>query len=144
MPRSLPRFRLALAMLGGVVLAGTIGYWLLGFSLLDAIYQTVTTITTVGFREVEVFGTAEKWFTIAVILFGVGTVLYTFTTAVQFVVEGQLRDFVGRKRMSRRIEEMRDHVIVCGWGRVGRAVTGDLRRAGQVVVAVDRDRGAPC
>lgn len=126
-------------MLGGVVLIGTIGYWALGLSWLDAAYQTVTTITTVGFREVGEFGTAEKWFTIGLILLGVGTVLYTFTTAMQFVIEGQLTEFVGRKRMNRKIAELNGHVIVCGWGRVGRAVTEDLRRAGRDVVVVDLD-----
>ena len=126
-------------MLGAVVVTGTVGYVLLGFSLLDALYQTITTITTVGFREVEEFGTAEKWFTIVVIVLGVGTVLYTFTTVVQFVVEGQFRELVGRKRMNRRIAEMSGHVVVCGWGRVGRAVTADLRQAGRDVVAVDLD-----
>jgi voltage-gated potassium channel len=126
-------------MLGAVVVTGTVGYVLLGFSLLDALYQTITTITTVGFREVEEFGTAEKWFTIVVIVLGVGTVLYTFTTFVQFVVEGQFRELVGRKRMNRKIAEMSGHVVVCGWGRVGRAVTADLRQAGRDVVAVDLD-----
>jgi voltage-gated potassium channel len=126
-------------MLAAVVAGGTVGYVLLGFSLLDALYQTITTITTVGFREVEEFGTAEKWFTIVVIVLGVGTVLYTFTTVVQFVVEGQFRELVGRKRMNRRIAEMSGHVVVCGWGRVGRAVTADLRQAGRDVVVVDAD-----
>ena len=108
-------------------------------SLLDALYQTVTTVTTVGFREVGDFGPAEQIFTLVVIILGVGTVLYTFTAAVQFVVEGQLSEFVGRKRMERKIADMSGHVIVCGWGRVGRAVTDDLRRGGKEVVAVDVD-----
>ena len=105
-----------------VVVTGTVGYVLLGFSLLDALYQTITTITTVGFREVEEFGTAEKWFTIVVIVLGVGTVLYTFTTVVQFVVEGQFRELVGRKRMNRRIAEMSGPRRRVRLGRVGRAV----------------------
>jgi len=134
------RLRLALAMVGAVLLAGTIGYWLLGFSLLDALYQTVTTITTVGFREVGEFGTAEKLFTIVVILVGVGTVLYTFTMLVQLVAEGRLHDFVGRRRMDRHIADMRGHVVVCGWGRVGRAVAHHLRDRDHAVVVVDADR----
>ena len=69
---------------------------------LDALYQTVTTITTVGFREVEPFGPAEQWFTIVVIVCGVGTVLYTFTPGCPVVVEGRLGEFVGRRRMDRR------------------------------------------
>jgi voltage-gated potassium channel len=126
-------------MFAAVVAFGTSGYWLLGFSPLDAFYQTMTTVTTVGFREVEEFGTAEKWFTSLIILMGVGTVLYTFTLVVQAVVEGQLSEFVGRKRMERRIADLRGHVVVCGLGRVGRAVTADLRAGGRTVVAVDLD-----
>ena len=103
-----------------MIVVGTAGYVVLGLEPLDALYQTVTTVSTVGFREVEPFGAAEQLFTIAVILGGVGAVLYTFTLSVQMVVEGQLGEYVGRRRMDRRIADMNDHVIVCGWGRVGR------------------------
>jgi voltage-gated potassium channel len=134
------RLPLAAGIVVSVLVLGTVGYWLLGFSLLDALYQTVTTITTVGFREVGEFGTAEKWFTIVVIIAGVGAVLYTFTLAVQLVAEGWLSDFVGRRRMDRKIADLRDHVVVCGWGRVGRAVADHLSDRGQDVVVVDLDR----
>lgn len=133
------RLRTAGTLLGLVVVGGTVGYLILGLSLLDALYQTITTITTVGFREVTEFGAVEKSFTIVVIVLGVGTVLYTFTAVVQFVVEGQLSELVGRRRMERKIAEMSDHVIVCGWGRVGRAVTDDLQRAGCDIVIIDGD-----
>ena len=130
---------MALGLLGSIFVAGTIGYAVLGFGVLDAMYQTVTTITTVGFREVEPFGRAEKWFTMALIVLGVGTVLYTFTLAVQLVVEGQLGDILGRRRMDRKIAQLRDHVVVCGLGRVGRAATADIRAGGRDVVVVDAD-----
>jgi voltage-gated potassium channel len=126
-------------LVGLVVAAGTLGYVLLGLGPLDALYQTVTTITTVGFREVEPFDAAEQWFTIAVIVCGVGTVLYTFTLGVQMIVEGQIGDYVGRRRMDRRIASMDGHVIVCGWGRVGRAVAQDVHVSGREVVVVDAD-----
>jgi voltage-gated potassium channel len=122
-----------------VIVAGTIGYRILGLSWVDAAYQTVTTITTVGFREMGDFGTAEKLFTMAVIVTGVSTALYTLTLFMQMVVEGQLLEFVGRRRMDRKIADMRGHVIVCGWGRVGKAVAHDLARSGRAVVVVDQD-----
>lgn len=131
------RLRLALVMVAAVFVGGTLGYWAFGLSLLDAAYQTITTVTTVGFRELQEFGVAEKWFTMVLIVVGVSTVLYTFTLAVQTVVEGQLRDFVGRRRMDREISKMKGHTVVCGWGRVGRAVAHDLERSGQGVVVVD-------
>jgi voltage-gated potassium channel len=133
------RLQRAIAMVFAVVVAGTFGYWLFGMSLTDASYQTVTTITTVGFRELQDFNNLEQWFTIIIIITGVSTVLYTFTLAVQVVVEGQLRDFVGRRMMDREISKMSGHTVVCGWGRVGRAVADDLVHAGHAVVVVDAD-----
>ena len=90
MTPTLARLRLAMAMVALVLVGGTIGYWVLGLSPIDAAYQTVTTVTTVGFREVGQFGTAEKIFTIVLITVGVGTVLYTFSLGVQMIVDGQL------------------------------------------------------
>ena len=133
------RLGVGLLLVTAVIGIGTAGYWALGMAPLNALYQTVTTITTVGFKEVEPFDAAEQWFTIAVIVGGVGTVLYTFTLAVQMVVEGQLGEYVGRRRMDRQIASMRDHIIVCGWGRVGRAVAHDVRTSGRDVVVVDVD-----
>ena len=133
------RLQRAIAMVIAVGIAGTIGYWLFGMSLTDASYQTVTTVTTVGFRELQEFNNLEQWFTIVIIITGVSTVLYTFTLAVQVVVEGQLRDFVGRRLMDREINKLTGHTVVCGWGRVGRAVADDLINTGHSVVVVDSD-----
>ena len=128
-----------MALVLAVFVFGTFGYWLFGLDPVDAMYMTVITITTVGYRELlgEDLTNAEKWFTMAVIITGVSTVLYTFTLGVQVVVEGQLREFVGRRRMDRKIAEMRDHVVVCGWGRVGRAVAHDIASTGKQVVVID-------
>lgn len=131
--------RVALGMLAAVTLFGTVGYLAFGFTVVDAVYQTVTTITTVGFRELEEFDTGLQIFTIVLIVVGVSTVLYSFTLIAQVVVEGQLHEFVGRRRMDRQINQMHGHTIVCGWGRVGRAVAHDLAREGRSVVVVDQD-----
>lgn len=133
------RLRLALGMVLTVFIVGTIGFVAFGLSLIDAAYMTVITITTVGYREVggEDLSDVEKLFVMAIIVTGVSTVLYTFTLSVQVVVEGQLRQLYGRRRMNRRIADMHDHVVVCGWGRVGRAVAGDLEAEGVSVVVVE-------
>jgi voltage-gated potassium channel len=122
-----------------VFIAGTVGYWLLGLSVLDASYQTVTTVTTVGFRELGEFEGPEKIFTMCLIVVGVGMVLYTLTLMVQLVVEGQFAEMVGRRRMDKQIATMTGHVVLCGWGRVGRAVAADLSSAGKPVVVIDAD-----
>ncbi len=126
-------------MVATVFVIGSIGYAAFGLSVIDAMYMTITTITTVGYREVNGpdLSDAEKAFGMALIVTGVSTVLYTFTLSVQVIVEGQLREFVGRRRMDKKLAEMRDHVIVCGWGRVGKAVASDIRRTGKLVVVVD-------
>jgi voltage-gated potassium channel len=132
------RLRIALSVLAGIMIVGTIGYLILGFPLLDAAYQAVTTLTTVGFREVHPLSDAGKIFTIVLILFGVGTALYALGVLIQTLVEGDLRGVFGRKRMDRKIAEMHDHVIVCGWGRVGHSIVKEIGAAAPVVV-LDRD-----
>jgi voltage-gated potassium channel len=133
------RLRLALGVLGCVMVAGTVGYVVLGFPLLDAVYQTVTTVTTVGFREVHPLSDAGIVFTIVLILLGVGTALYALGVLIQTLVEGDLHDVFGRRRMDRRIAGVAQPVIVCGWGRVGRAIAKDVAAAGATPVIVDRD-----
>ena len=116
------RWWFAVVLVVTVVIGGSVGYTLLGLSPLDALYQTVTTITTVGFREVEPFGPAEQAFTIAVIVCGVGTVLYTFTLGVQMVVEGRVGKYVkgGAGWMVGSLEWRPRHRLRVGPGRPGR------------------------
>ena len=134
-------------MVLAVMVIGTVGYMAFGMSFNDAAYQTVTTVTTVGFRELQEFDAARQWFTIALIITGASTVLFTFTIAMQFVYDGQLRHVLGSRFMQREIAKLSGHTIVCGWGRVGRAVADDLHAAGHDVVIVDIDaeriRGVP-
>ena len=129
----------ALTALVAVTVFGTVGYLLLGFTLLEAVYQTVTTVATVGFREVQPLSTAGMVFTIVLIVVGVGTVLYNLGVILETVTEGQLRQHLERRRMDRRIAALRGHVIICGYGRVGRAATDFLVSGGNEVVVVDTD-----
>jgi voltage-gated potassium channel len=132
------RIRLALVALAFVLIAGTVGYIVLGFGVLDAAYQTVTTVTTVGFREVRPLSEAGKAFTIGLILVGVGTALYTLTVLLEALIEGHLRLALEERRMDREIGRMSGHVIICGWGRVGRASARYLSAAGEKAVVIDR------
>ena len=133
------RVWVGLAALALTLVAGTGGYMALGFGLLDAVYQTVITVTTVGFREVRALSDAGKVFTIGLVLVGTGTALYTFSVLIEALVEGQIRDMLGRRRMDRQIAKLEGHVIICGWGRVGRAISRYVTNSGQSVVVVDRD-----
>ena len=128
--RSWRHVALGIALLALIVVIGTIGYVVLGFGVLDATYQTVTTITTVGFREVEPLDSAGKVFTIVLILAGVGTALYTLTVGLELLVEGHFGLAMERRRMDKQIASFRGHVIVCGWGRVGKAIARSSPSAG--------------
>ena len=129
----------AAILLVTITVVGTAGYVAFGLSPVDALYQTVTTITTVGFREMGEFGDRERIWTMVVAVFGVGIALFTLGSVVESIVEGHLSNSVKRRRMTREIDRMSGHVIVCGWGRVGKAVADNVVGNGGSVVVIDRD-----
>jgi voltage-gated potassium channel len=134
------------AALASVLIIGTAGYLLLGLSLLDAVYSTVFVVTTVGFQEPYELDAAGKVFTILLMLGGIGTVLYTLTLLVAIFVDGHVSTLLEGRRMQREIDGLRDHVIICGFGRVGRASARELDRAGRqvVVIEVEEERLEDC
>ena len=117
---------------------GTLGYRLIeGWSLLDALYMTVTTVTTVGFREVQPMHTAGRVFTMFLILLGVGVALYILVGIVTLVVEGKLGLALGERRMRAKIQDLRNHYILCGFGRVGEEIGREFRDRGIPFVVVE-------
>jgi len=130
-------------VLASVIALGIIGYMILeGWSLLDATYMTIITLSTVGYAEVKELSTAGRIFSIVLIVFGVGGMLYTLTTIVQYLVEGQLMNVFGRRRMRERIANLKDHIILCGYHRVGRAVASIFTSEGIPFIAIDVDNEA--
>lgn len=125
-------------MLVGVIVVGTVGYLLLGLPFLDALYQSVTTVTTVGFREVGEPTAGFRVFTIVLVLLGVGSALYALGVLLESLVEGAVAQRFGRRRMQRQLDTLCDHVIVCGWGRVGRSIV-DALAGGAPTVVIDND-----
>ena len=133
------RLTWALTLLFAVLVVGTLGYLAFGFGFVDAMYQTVTTVATVGFREIRPLSTGGKFFTMALILVGVSSTLYAFSVLIETLIEGRLLDSLGRRRMERTISSMHEHVIICGWGRVGRSIAAEVDAAGRQLVVVDND-----
>ena len=133
---SLARSLITLAVLLAI---GISGYMLIeGWSLLDAAYMTILTFTTVGFAEVRPLSQEGRIFTIFTMVAGVGVMLYILTSAVHMVVEQEaLRSLVRRHTMRTRISRLSDHYIVCGFGRVGRAVALKLQDEGVQLVVID-------
>ena len=128
---------MGLSVLGLVIAAGTGGYVALGLDVLDAIYQTIITISTVGYRDIGEITAHYKVFTVLLIMFGTGTSLYTLGVLIETMFEYRLDDKYLRGRMQTRIDRLDNHVVLCGYGQVGRAIEDELLKAGEAVVAVD-------
>jgi voltage-gated potassium channel len=117
---------------------GVVGYAVIGrWSFLDALYMTITTVSTVGFREVRPLSTSGQIFTLFLIVLGVGVFFYAFTAIVQIAVEGEVGRLLGVTRMKARIGGLKDHYILCGFGRVGEEVSRELKERGTPFVIVD-------
>ncbi len=132
------RLIITLALFLVIIGGGTSGYVALSdLSSLDAFYQTIITLSTVGYAEVEPFDRDTRIFTSALIVLGVGTALYALSAMAQelFDADLQRRLYLGRERM--RIEQLRGHAIVCGYGRVGYEIAGELRRQGAALVIIE-------
>ena len=137
----LVRSLLALAVLTAVAIAG---YMLIeGWSLLDAAYMTVVTFTTVGYEEVHPLSSTGRVFTMFLMVAGVGVMLYILTSVMHLIVAQELlRNLVRRRRMRSRMARLSGHFIVCGFGRVGRAVAFTLQEQSAEVIVIDKDADA--
>lgn len=124
--------------IGLILLFGTTGYRLIeGWSLLDCLYMTVITLTTVGFGEIHPLTSHGRVFTIVLIFFGMGVVGYAFVSATRFVVEGEILALITRRRHMRAVERIHDHFIVCGFGRMGSFIAQQLHERGIPFVLVE-------
>ena len=141
-----PRRRLiyiAIALLV-VIATGTTGYLIIedGWSFLDALYMTVITLSTVGFKEVHDLSDAGKVFTILLIIGGVGVMFYSLGTIFQYLIEGQLTGIFERRRMKESISKLKDHIIICGYGQVGREVALTFKSEGIPFIVIDHTQDA--
>ncbi len=117
---------------------GVVGYHLIeGWNFLDSLYMTIITIFTVGFKEVKDLSPLGRVFTIFVILGGVGTAIFAFTKLAQIVFEGGVNEFWRRRRMQKKINDLHDHYIVCGYGRMGKIVSARLLEEGAPFIVIE-------
>jgi len=98
-----------------------------GWSLLDSVYMTIITLTTVGFGEVHNISQVGRLYTILVIFLGGSFFVYVAGAIVQFMVEGRIRTILGRRRLDKKIDQLKNHYIICGYGRIGRVLCNKLR-----------------
>jgi voltage-gated potassium channel len=138
---SLERRLLNIVLLFAIVIAfGGVGYVLIeGWSWIDAFYMAVITVTTVGFAEVHPLSPAGQIFTAVLVLLGVGSITYAFTALTNYLIAGELGDVLQEFRMKRQIDALKEHYIVCGFGRVGEQVCVQLKREGHSLVVIEQD-----
>lgn len=139
----LGQFKLPFGVLLGAVVYGTVGYIaLFGWAFIDALYMTVITLTTVGYREVEpIDSVGAKLFTISVLLVGISALFTAIGVFANMIGSGELSAIVKRRGVRRQVAGLSNHYIVCAYGRVGRSVVEELRRQGASVMVIDIDSG---
>jgi len=122
----------------GVIIFGTIGYTIIEeWDIFDSLYMTIITLTTVGYQEVHSLTRAGRVFTTILILTGVGVMFYALGVGARVILEGELREVLGRKRLSKVIEGMRDHYIICGYGRMGKIICKEMIQNGVPFVVIE-------
>ena len=123
-----------------LVALGTVGYMLIeNWSLLDSLYMTVITLSTIGYGEVHAVTQPGRIFTLVLIVLGVGFFLYVIGNVVQFLVEGRIRLVLGRLKLDKQINQLNNHYIVCGYGRMGRALCRYLTQKQLKFVVIEKN-----
>ncbi len=135
---SLERILVGLGALFFVLVIGTLGYvFIEGWHFFDALYMTVITLTTVGFQEVHLLSRPGRAFTIVIVFMGLGFMFYVLGAVAQVVVEGQIREVLGRRKLEKLIQKVKDHYIICGFGRIGEIIARQLTEKGVPLVVVE-------
>ncbi|MFZ1985937.1 MAG: potassium channel protein [Desulfatitalea sp.] len=124
-----------------LVTSGTAGYMAIeGWNMLDALFMTITTVATVGYGEVHPLSDMGRIFSMALIVLGVGFFFYVAASVIQFMVEGRVRILLGRRRLDQRIARLKNHYIVCGYGRIGKVICEKLLRENFDLVVIDKNQ----
>ena len=132
-------YRLPLFLLAFAIAYGVLGYWLVaGWAFSDALYMTAISLSTVGFQEVQPLSDGERLFTISLLLFGVGAAFTAIGLVTEHAASGDLGRELRRLKVNRRLGKLENHVIVCGYGRVGKATVAELVASGTPTLVIDR------
>ncbi|MCR9118675.1 MAG: NAD-binding protein [bacterium] len=139
MSRPFDRIRLGAFVMATVFVVAVIGYKLFGYDWVTAIWMVVITISSVGYSESTSSSPAFQLFTVLVILVGMTAAAYTFGGFIQLTTKGEIQNMLGKQRMKRDIGRLKNHVLICGFGRTGRLVAEALEIRNQPFVVIDND-----
>jgi voltage-gated potassium channel len=139
--RTLGRFSVPILVSLGVLLAlGAIGYRTIeGWSLVESLYMTAITISTVGFSEVHPLSSAGRLFTVLLIFMGLFTISLIGAHTARALIDSEIKSILGRKKMKKDIAELKGHYLVCGYGRIGGTICAELQEAGIPFVIIEKD-----
>ncbi|MCL4492577.1 MAG: potassium channel protein [Nitrospirae bacterium] len=138
------RLILSAVMIALIVAFGVAGYMgIEGWDFLDSLYMTIITLTTVGYKEVHDLSSGGRLFTIFLIIGGVGTVFYALSTGAKLVLEGELQELFGRRRLEKKIKELKDHYIICGYGRMGKIIGRELKVKNEKFAVIEKKPNMP-
>ncbi|MGP8049628.1 MAG: potassium channel family protein [Desulfobaccales bacterium] len=127
-----------IAILLALLLFGSLGFvWVEGWDFFDGLYMTVTTLSTVGYGEVHPLSRTGKIYNMGLILVGMGVLAYIITSLARVVVEGEIREVLGRRSLVKHIQKLKNHYIICGFGRIGEIIARQLRDRGVPLVIVE-------
>lgn len=134
------KLRLSIISIIFITLTGTIGYRLIeGWSFLESFYMTVITVATVGFGEVNELSDSGIIFTILLIIFGVSFFLFSFSTLAEVIIQGSYRDILGRKKMKKIIQNLSDHYIIAGYGRMGQVIANEFKKGSVPYICIENN-----
>lgn len=132
------RIILGFSWLTALLFIGSVGYSKIeGLNWLDALYMTLITISTVGFREVTPLSTAGKIWTMGLIISGIGIIFYTASSTIEFMVEGHLSGLLEKRRLKKMREKLKNHTIICGYGRVGKQVAREMAERNHPFIVIE-------
>lgn len=138
MTKALQRVKLAFLLVGAVTILGTVGYRIGGLDWEDSLYQTVVTITTVGYTDITP-GKAMRPFTILMVMLGPILLALLVSVITGAFIEEQFQGLFGRAKMEGKVRKLEDHIVLCGFGRFGQTVAGQLQRKGTPFVVIEQD-----
>jgi voltage-gated potassium channel len=128
------------ALLVALLVIGSLGFvWLEGWNFFDALYMTVTTLSTVGYGEIHPLNRIGRLYNMVLILSGMGVMLYIVGSLARVVIEGEIRSALGKRKLIKHIKRLKNHYIICGFGRIGEIIAQQLKERGFSLVIIDKE-----